>query len=189
MKKCFIRTAALFIAIIGFTCNPALAVVIDFEDLPHADELQGAGNSYTSKGFTLTYAPAVNEPYPVGFTTVGPSWQYNRRSAAFTANSCSATTILTSDNSKPFMLDSIDLAALNGDKGIVVEFVGTTVEGTTVIETFHLVERNVWKKYQLPREFRNLISVTWTQGDCIVMPPHMFDNIHVTPSVKNNNDN
>lgn len=179
MKKRLSLIAALFVAIIGFTCSPALAVVIDFEDLPHADELQGAGNSYTSNGFTLTYAPAVNEPYPVGFTTVGPSWQYNRRSAAFTANSCSATTTLTSDTSRPFSLESIDLAALNGDKGIVVEFVGTTVDGTTVKETFHLVGKNVWKKYQLPGEFRNLISVLWTQGDCIVVPPHMFDNIHL----------
>ena len=107
MKKRLSLIAALFVAIIGFTCSPALAVVIDFEDLPHADELQGAGNTYTSKGFTLTYAPAVNEPYPVGFTTVGPSWQYNRRSAAFTANSCSATTTLTSDTGKPFTLESL----------------------------------------------------------------------------------
>lgn len=180
MKKRTKQILVVCAAVIGLTSSPAIAEVIDFEDLPHTDELTGAGTVYSSKGFTLTYAPAVGEPYPVGFTTVGPSWQFNGRSAAFTANSCSATTTITADNNNPLTLKSIDLAALNGDINVYVDFIGTKADGTTVQETIQLVGKKVWKKYHLPPEFHNLQSVTWVQGDCIVNQPHMFDNINVT---------
>lgn len=183
------QIAAVCTAVIGLTTSPALAVVIDFEDLPHADELTGAGTVYSAKGFTLTYTPAEGEPFPVGFTTIGPKWQFNGRSAAFAANSCTATTTLTSDDYNPLTLKSIDLAALNGDYDVSVDFTGMKVDGTTVQETFQLVGKKIWKKYHLPREFQNLQSVTWTQGDCIVTPPHMFDNINVAaPTWKDDGD-
>lgn len=188
MKKRAKQIAAVCATLIGLTCPPALAVVIDFEDLPHSDELTGAGTVYSYNGFTLTYAPAVGEPYPVGFTTVGPSWRFNGRSAAFVANSCSATTTLTADDNNPLTLKSIDLAAHNGDIDVSVDFIGMKVDGSTVQETFQLVGKKVWKKYHLPREFRNLQSITWTQGDCIVTPPHMFDNINVAPTWKDDGD-
>ena len=187
LSKCLpLALAALF----GGACLPAQAVVIDFEDLPHADELTGAGTIYFSKGFTLSYAPAPGEPYPVGFTTVGPSWRFNGRSAALTANSCSATTTLVAGDNNPVTLKAIDLAALNGPGGnpISVTFVGLTSNGTTVQETIELGGKKTWKKYNFPHTFKNLQSVTWTQGDCSVIPPHMFDNIRVSPSWKEDKD-
>ncbi len=188
MKKSTKQIAIFCAALIAFTCQPALAVIIDFEDLPHSDELTGAGTIYSSKGFTLTYGPAADESYPVGFTTVGPSWKFNGRSAAFEANNCNATTTLTSNDNNPMTLKSIDLAAVNGDKNVAVDFIGIKADGSTVQETFQLVGKNVWKKYHLPRGFKNLQSVMWTQGDCINNPPHMFDNIHVTPTWKIDSD-
>lgn len=173
-------------SLLCIVCLPAAAVTIDFEELPHADELAGAGDVYSHKGFTLTYAPAPGEPYPVGFHIVGPTWRFNGRSVAFLTNSCSGTATLTADDNNPLTLKAIDLAALNGDPNttVSVTFVGTTAEGGTVTQTVALEGKKVWKRYQLPETFRNLRSVTWAQGDCIVNMPHMYDNIRVKPTWK-----
>ena len=107
-KLCSIgATLALFLI-----ASPVLAVLLTFEEFPHADDLQGAGDSFLSRGYLFTYTPAPGEPYPVGFFAVGPSWQYNRASTAIMANSCSAVTKMVSNDAKPFNLtlsDSISI--------------------------------------------------------------------------------
>lgn len=161
-------------------------VVLSFEELPHDAELQGAEDTVTTNGYTLEYTPAPNEPYPVGFTTIGPSWRFNDRSTALTANSCSAETKLTSDDNQPFKLLSIDLDETNGDNGGLVTFIGITATPyhQRVTETVRLNGTPDWQTFNLPATFTNLISVSWTQGDCIDNPPHMFDNIRLKPSQK-----
>lgn len=161
------------------TSLPAAAVVLTFEELPHDQELQGAGPTVLSKGFVLQYAPAPGEPFPVGFTVVGPSWPFNGRSAALEANSCSATTTLTDDDNNPLSLVSIEVAAANGDLPVEVTFVGLTAEGSTVDRRIRLRDQGGWQRFIFPQTFRNLQSVTWTQGDCVTNFPHMFDNILV----------
>jgi hypothetical protein len=186
MSKCSRISAIVSAGVLCFACPPALAVIINFEDRPHADELTGAGTVYSYKGYTLAYAPAPGEPYPVGFQTVGPTWQFNGRSAAFSIGSCSGTTTLTADDNNPLTLKTIDLATLNGDPkpNVSVTFVGITAQGQSVSETIELEGKKVWKKYHFPETFRNLRSVTWAQGDCLVNLPHMFDNIRVKPTWK-----
>ena len=168
--------------VMGALSFSAQAVVIDFEEFPHEDELQGAGDIIFSKGYQLTYAAAPDEPHPVGFTTVGPSWPYNGRSAALIANSCGATTTLTAQDNNPFTLKSIDLAGVNGDTEIFVAFTGVTISDKIVQKVIKLHNQEGWKTISFPPKFQNLSSVTWVQGDCIANPPHMFDNIDVFPT-------
>jgi hypothetical protein len=164
------------------------AAVLTFEELPHEYELQGVGNTVFSKRFVLQYAPAPGEPYPVGFTSVGAIWQFNGRSTALTANSCSATTTLTAEDNSPITLVSIDLAELNGDADVSVAFEGVTAEGSVVRKNVKLKERRTWQTVEFPATFRNLRFVRWTQGDCLKNPPHMFDNIRVHPTWKGQQD-
>jgi hypothetical protein len=185
LRKC---SAVLGFLLVVVASLPTQAAMLTFEELPHSDELQGAGNTVFSKGYLLTYAPAPNEPYPVGFTTVGPTWQFNKRSAALAANSCSATTTLTAQDNNPFTLESIDLAELNGDADVSVAFSGITSSGETVQKLVLLRDRKTWQRMKFPESFRNLQSVAWLQGDCIANFPHMFDNIRVFPSWKGKNN-
>jgi len=161
--------------------SPAYAITLDFEELPHGDELQGAGNIVSTKGFVLVYAPAANEPYPVGFTTVGPSWQFNTGSASLMANSCSALTTLTAEDYHAFNLASIDLAEANGpgSSGPVIIFEGTTVTGGHVYQTVKLDNLLGFQRLHFSHKFTGVTSVSWLQGDCIQDPPHMFDNIYI----------
>jgi len=135
-------------------------------------------------GFVFKYAPAAGEPYPVGFFSVGAQWRYNGRSTALLANSCSATTTLTAQDNNPITLSSIDLAEHNGDAAVSVTFEGMTVDGEVVSKTVRLKERRVWETVHFPNTFKNLRFVRWTQGDCLVNPPHMFDNVKVHPTWK-----
>jgi len=177
------RQIALALLVSVFS-SPSMAVVLDFEDLAGSGELAGAGTVYFSQGYSLSYAAAPGEPHPVGFFAVGASWSFNGRSTAFVANSCSATTTLVADDNNPLTLQSIDLAALNGDKDVTVTFVGTTVLGTTVAETVPIAGRKVWMTHRFHKDFKHLQKVRWTQGDCTANPPSMIDNVRVSPSWK-----
>lgn len=160
----------------------ASATVIDFEEFPHGDELQGAGSVISSKGYSFYYAPAADEPYPVGFFIVGPAWRYNPGSAALLSNSCLAETTLKADDNNPFDLLSIDLAELNGDGVSSVTFVGVNANGETVKEAIRLNGRTGWQRFHFPKSFSHLMSVKWLQGDCLTNFPHMFDNVNLQKS-------
>lgn len=175
--RAFVATAA----IVGTQHAHALAV-LDFQNLACAktQELCGAGDTYKAAGFTLQYAPAVGEPYPVGFLAVGKLWRFNvKGSIALVANSCSATTTLTNNKGVNFSLLSIDLAEENGDSPSSVTFVGTKSDGSQVSTSVNLDGKVGWQRVQLPQTFTKVKSVTWTQGDCIDTKLHMFDNILV----------
>lgn len=184
MKKglsSFLIVASAALTLAG---TPAFATVLTFEELPHADELQGTGDIIFSKEYTLTYTPAPAEPYPVGFQTVGPSWRFNGRSSAINANSCSAVTKLTAPDNAPFSLVSMDLAELNGDGAASVVIVGITRTGAQVEKKIRLNGRAGWERFYFPLTFKNLRSVSWEQGDCITNNPHMFDNIRAFSGIE-----
>lgn len=158
------------------------ATVLTFEDLPHEFELKGVGDSVFSKGYRLQYTPEPDEPYPVGFFSVGSVWQFNGRSTALVANSCSATTTLTAQDNNPITLLAIDLAELNGDTNASVTFEGLTVKGEVVRKAFKLRGSRTWQTVVFPPSFHRLQYVRWKQGDCTTNPPHMFDNVRVYQS-------
>jgi hypothetical protein len=161
---------------------PAMAVNINFNDIHAPGELAGVGPTYSAKGYTFHYAPATGEPYPTYFFVVNPEWPYNGRSPALQANSCTATTRLVADDNNPFTLKSIWLAPSNGDKGAVVSFIGIKADNTLVRTHFALDDRVAWKRYNFPATFTNLQYAMWVQGDCVVNPVHMFDNVRVSPT-------
>lgn len=185
MKHRNLFFSILYVTALSLVSSTTFAAVLTFEDLPHEQELQGAGDTVISEGYTLIYTPAPEEPYPVGFTSVGSIWRFNGRSTALLANSCSADTKLTSNDNEPLTLTSIDLDELNGDDSGTVTFTGITVDDTYVQKTVRLNGKASWQRFHFSSAFSNLKSVSWTQGDCIINPPHMFDNIHVMPTKKN----
>ncbi|TAK93578.1 MAG: hypothetical protein EPO09_12200 [Aquabacterium sp.] len=176
-----IRALLVAATVAGAQHAHALAA-LDFQDMTCAktQALCGAAQTYSAKGFTLQYAPAAGEQYPVGLTAVGKSWQYNvNGSIALTANSCSATTTLTNNKGAAFAMFAIDLAEMNGDSPSSVTFVGTKVDGSKVTKSVQLDGKAGWQRVVMPSAFSSLKSVTWTQGDCSTNKPHMFDNIVV----------
>ena len=163
-------------------CPPSFSAIIDFEEFPHEYELQGMETTVNSKGYSLSYTPASDEPYPTSLYIVGPSWRYNGRSSAMITNSCSATVKLTSYTNSPMTALSIDLDELNGDTSGSVTFIGITMDDTFIKKTVRLNGKPAWQRFYFPSIFRNLKSLSWDQGDCINNFPHMYDNIHVVPT-------
>ena len=176
------RSRAALAALLLGACVPAVAVNINFEDLTETGPLAGVGATYSAKGYTFYYAPATGEPYPTSLFVVNPEYPFNGRSKALLANSCTATTRLAADDNNPFTLKSIWLAPLNGDKGGVVTFLGIKADNTSIRTNFVLDDRKAWKRYDFPASFTNLRFAMWVQGDCVVNPPRMFDNVRVSPT-------
>jgi hypothetical protein len=168
--------------------HSACAIVIDFEEFAQPQELWGAGNKVSSKGFTFAYTPASGEPYPVGFHFVGTSWRFNAGgSIALVANSCSASTVLQSDSNTPFTLNAIELGELNGPGQVTnVVFEATTATGQVVSYAVNIDGQTGVQRISFPQYFNNLTSVKWLQGDCLISPPYLFDNVVVNDSVTNN---
>jgi hypothetical protein len=157
----------------------AFGGVITFQDLNGTVELEGVGETYTAQGYTFTYTPAPDEPYPTGLFSVGPPWQYNNGTTALFANSVNALTTLTRDDNRQFALLSLDLAELNGDGPVEVVFYGTKVSGQVVSHTCTLNGKTGFQRFFFPITFRHLTSVQWQQGNCVTNNPHMFDNVVV----------
>lgn len=148
---------------------------------PTAD-LAGVGPTYSSLGYTFFYTPAPGEPYPVGFSVVGPFWPWNDGTNALVANSDNALTTLKRDDGRPFALAAIDLAELNGprsDLPTVIVFQGTTASGELVSRKITLDNKTGFQRFHFSSEFRDLLSVQWQQGDNVTNNPHMFDNVVV----------
>jgi hypothetical protein len=163
----------------------AQAVVMAFDDLPmlsHQFELQGISDLNTDlfyKGYRLVYAPAPDEPYPVGLAAVGPKWQFNGRSVALLINTCLGSLTISSEDNNPFSAKSIDLGTSNGDPSAAVTFFGTTPEGEVVTYSAQAGPALLWKRFEFPATFGRLQSLMWKQGDCINNMPHMFDNLEL----------
>lgn len=179
MKLALDLRSAVAAASLAFASMAAHSITLDFEELPHADELQGVGDVVSSKGLVLSYAPAPGEPYPVGFQSVGATWRFNERSTALMANSCSAVTTMVAKNGRLMKLVSIDLDEANGDDHAEVTFEGTTADDSIVTHSVRLNGKSKWQTVRFPESFRQLKSLAWKQGDCINNPPHMFDNLQL----------
>lgn len=179
----------LLAVLASLACVHASAAVLTFEEFRSADELQGVGATIFSKGFVLQYTPAQNEPNATSFQAVGPSWRFNyRRTTAMNTNSCSATTTITTIDNNPLTLLSIDLSALNGDSSYATTFTGITTEGQIVRRTVQVTAARGWKTFLFPSSFTNLRSVSWNQGNCTSVFPHMFDNIVTFPTWRGRNE-
>lgn len=164
----------------------AQAVVLDFEDLSCAwtQPICNVGSAYSSKGYTLRYAPAADDDHPVGFHAIGKLWAPNvGGSTAMLANSCNASTTLSAQSGKPFSVLALDLAEANADAPATVEFIGTKTDGTPVRMNALLDGKPGWQRVVFPSAFYNLKTLTWVQGDCVNNKSHMFDNILVMPGI------
>lgn len=172
----------LFALAAAFVCSATQAqhVRLDFEEFPNEQELQGVGDLLISKGYVLRYTAGTDDPYVVGFQSVGKTWRFNGRSTAMVFAMCGSAATLTAIDNNPFDLQSIDLAPTNGDNGVWVNFVGKTVDGLDVTARAELRPNRSWQRFRFPPSFNRVTSVTWKQIDCVTeLLPHMFDNIDI----------
>jgi hypothetical protein len=166
------------------------AALLDFEDVYGAEfrselEMWGIGTELYTQGYVLRYEPAPDEPYPTGFFAQSPLWRFTYRDTiAVNPNSCSARVTLAAQDNNPFNLLALDLQELNGsdDRRVRVTFTGVTAGQQTVTHSVTLDNNPKWQTLHFPHTFRQLQYVGWHQGDCIAVPPHMFDNILLMPS-------
>jgi hypothetical protein len=171
---------AAVMAVLLLSAQSALAQLMNFEDLSQTEELAGVGDTYTAFGYTLFYAPAPGEPFPVGFHSVGPRWRFNTASTALFANSVNASTTLKRNDGRPFAMIAIDLAETNGGGASPVarvQFVGTTSSGATVTHAIELDNQTGFQRFFMPTAFRDVTVVQWLQGDNENNAIHMFDNL------------
>lgn len=168
------KKTILALALAALTQGYALsssAAVLDFETLSHADELVAdAGHVYAEDGFQL----ANLSSYGFGaYGTLNPF--FNGSTALFNDNDAGLTTLSQAGNGA-FALYSVDLAAMYpgfAEDGVDVTFTGLKTDGTSLTQTFHVLDG-------APQTlsfagFTNLASVSWT-NDAMY---HQFDNINV----------
>jgi hypothetical protein len=164
----------------------AQGLVLDFEDLScaRAQDSCEVGDQYMAKGFALRYVPAVDEPLSAGLTAHGPQGKVNKKgSVALSLRSCGAQASLMANDNGSFGVLSIELAEVNGEGPVSVEFVGQRDDGTEVRQTMKLDGKPGWQKFSFSVGFRKLASLQWTQGDCLSVQPHMVDNIELVSGV------
>ncbi len=148
--------------------------IVDFQSL----EVVGTGASfwgyfYEEDGYQLTNFGA-NE-----FATLHTLHERYAGSTALFNNTVDGLTVLTSENGGPFNLISIDIANLNNNGPVTVNFVGSLAGGGTVNASYTTTgSMNELETFFLPDTFRNLVSVDWLQE----FPYHQFDNIRLSQS-------
>ena len=164
--RAFNRFVLISLALLGLSISSALAVVIDFESLHHADSnISGHGSSYGEDGFTIGGSI---------LSTFGSlEFRYSGSTAMF-ENSGGFTNTLTQDNANPFSIHSIDLSELNGSFVASVAFTGLYNGGGSIQQTFTLDGVSFGAEtFAFTGLWSNLDQVSWSQA----APFHQFDNI------------
>ncbi len=177
--------AALMMGVRAQAGQPSLKaglVTLDFEDIACArQEAQcEVGDQYMAHGFALRYVPAVDEPMAAGLVAMGTQWKGNRKgSTALAIRSCEAQVLLMANDNQPFDVLSLDVAPLEGDGPLTIEFVGQKEDGTEVKLPVKLARKAGWQKVVFTPGFRGLSSLQWAQGACLDPRLHMMDNLTV----------
>lgn len=166
----------------GQTALTAGVLTLDFEDLTCARQEARCevGDQYMAQGLALRHIPSVDDPIGAGLIAVGPGWKHNRKgSLALAVRSCEAQVLLMANDNQPFDALSVDLAEMEGEGPVAIEFVGQKEDGTEVRQTFKLLHKPGWQKVVFPPAFRGLSSLQWAQGSCMDQRLHMLDNLKV----------
>lgn len=161
------------------------AVLLDFEDITCAREQAQCevGEAYLSHGYALRYAPTLDEPSPGSLSAVGKRWRFNANgSTAMHINSCSGSVSLLANDNSAFNPISIDLAEMDGQGPTAVTFNAQREDGSTATFTAKLSGKPGWRRQPFPANFKRVIALSWSQGDCVSNRAHMFDRITLQPA-------
>lgn len=173
MKKT-ILAAALAFASLGFAAQ-ASAAVIDFESLSHVDEdvAYTSESFYAEDGFLLSILGSPN----YSFSSWGTLNPFYSGSTALINDNDDGLTQLSQIGGGLFSLSSITLSTLApgiSEDGADVSFTGLLGNGTTVSQSFHIVD-GAAQIFSFNTSFTNLASVTWSNTAMY----HQFDDINV----------
>jgi hypothetical protein len=162
--KSISRLAILLLVVSAF----AAADTVDFTPLSNPNTTSG-WTTYTEGNYTFTSTGAF------GFA----SWGFNdpnyAGSAAMFINTVSGTATLTTVDSSPFSIQSIDLSSVYSSGGSdTITFLGTRTDSSTVSLTV-TVNGFGFVTYNFPSTFNNLASLTWSQDPSY----HQFDNLEL----------
>ncbi len=155
-------------------------VTLDFDDIACAQSQTqcDVGEAYLSQGYALRYTPTLDDPSPGGLSAVGKSWRFNAKgSTAMQINSCNGNVTLMANDNSAFTPVSIDLAEMDGEGPVSIEFSAQREDGGTVRFVSKLSGKTGWRRQAFPASFKDVTSLAWSQGDCVNNRAHMFDRI------------
>jgi PEP-CTERM motif len=184
--------------LIASSTAQAAPILLDFTNIAHNDTaITNLGPVYTDQGFQLTLTAFPGSEPGVQFLSSGAlRFNYSGEPSIYAGTALSHIELSRVDGGM-FSLDSIDLAELpNGQRledGTVVAlpalgpfsitFTGITVSGQTVSTTAVVNPFPSLLTFDFPKEFHNLVSVSWQQGPGGTTPglaTHQFSDIRVT---------
>ena len=184
--------------LIGSSTAHAAPILLDFTDTAHNDTaITNLGPLYTDQGFQLELTAFPGSEPAVQFLSFGAlRFDYSGEPSIDAGTGQSRIELSRVDDGM-FSLDSIDLAELpNGQRledGTVVAlpalgpfsitFTGITVSGKTVSTTAVVNPFPSILTFEFPKEFHNLLAVSWDQGPGGITPglgTHQFSNIRLT---------
>ncbi len=163
--KPLLSVAALAV-FVGAASPSALGnIVLDFESAASSTKMYaGVSNEYTSFGFKLESS---------AFASWGTSSSNYAGSTALFNLFDNDTTVLSRTDGGVFDLYSIDLSeAFRGGRSASVDFVGTRVDGTQVVESVVLDGIFGFESFNF-NSLTGVTSVFWSQGSSY----HQFDNV------------
>lgn len=151
-------------------------VVMDFQDLEINDGgIHNWGYLYTAGDWMISHPN--NEPFE--FATFGTQEARYPGSTALFNNTVGGVMTFERIDGAAFDMQSIDIANLNNNGPVTVNFVGNLADGNQVFDSYTTTGvPNVLETYFFDAHFTGLSSLVWTQEG----PFHQFDNISVIPA-------
>jgi hypothetical protein len=209
-KRNFLRRVGVALPLVLALLVPgrvdASLVLLDFANTAHNDTaITNLGPLYTDQGFQLELTAFPGSEPEVQFLSFGAlRFDYSGEPSIVAGAGLSRIKLSRVDGGM-FSLDSINLAELpNGqrlDDGTVVAlpalgpfsitFTGVTISGKTVTTTAIVNPFPSPLTFLFPKEFHNLVSVSWQQGPGGItagLATHQFSEISVTTNGRNRLD-
>lgn len=173
-NKFLIPAVALVGLVVTGTANAGI-LVMDFQDLEFNDSgIHNWGYVYTAGNWMVSHPDS--EPHP--FATFGTQESRYPGSTALFNNTVNGVITFERIDGGAFDMQSMDIASLNNNGPVTVNFVGNLAGGGQVFGSFMTVgQQNTLQTYAFPNNFVNLISLVWTQES----PFHQFDNLTIIP--------
>lgn len=166
------------VALVGLvvTGTANAQVVMDFQDLEFNDGgIHNWGYVYTAGDWMISHPN--DEPFE--FASFGTQEARYPGSTALFNNTVNGIMTFERIDGGAFDMLSIDIASLNNNGPVTVNFVGNLQGGGQVFDSFMTTgSDNVLQTHAFDSSFVNLLSLVWVQEG----PFHQFDNITIIPA-------
>ena len=162
------------IILVGIWAAPSLATIIDFNSLENPNNaINPVPSPYIEDGFSITGSP---------LNSFGQANSRYAGSAGMLVAAANGQALLTNiTGAGVFNLYNIELSFIEPTgTSDPVTFTGNVNGGGIVMQTFQPISFG-FTQFNFNNSFRNLVSVSWLQGNGGSIVGHQFDNINVGP--------